>query len=407
MAALLNDTLIHSLASTAVQHYLVAHEHDDGRKLVLQRASLFNIPTPILADQLSGRKKAKEKLPSYYSANGIVYPPSINLEQCSSEATGRLKADIAKGFLANRVRCADLTGGLGVDSYCFSKVFNEVHHVEPDQNLHIIARHNHKIVEAKNIYHHCLTAENFLQQSNNAYDLIYLDPSRRDKGNKKVFRLSDCEPDVIQIIDCLFKASGNVLIKASPLIDISLGLQELGYVCAVYVLSVKNECKEILFLCQQGFTGEPVIHAVNLQGDQKEIFSFAISEEKEAASNLSEPLTYLYEPNASILKGGAFKLIAARYALAKLHVNTHLYTAAEYNAEFPGRVFKVGHIIKADPAIVGKYFPNKKANIITRNFPLSAVDLGKKLRLKDGGDQYLVAFSGEKRKYVVVADRVN
>lgn len=399
-------SLLHSLAAPDLQLYLKEHELDDEQKLVLKYKSLFGIPTAALAEQLRGRRKAKDKLPSYYRTTGIVYPHAVNLEQSSSEASANFKAEVIHRFLPECKSCADLTGGFGVDSYFLSKVFDHVDYVEPNQNLLEVARHNHQKLKAKNISYQVITAEGFLQQTNKHFDLLYLDPSRRDKANKKVFRFSSCEPDVTTLTSVLFTKADFVLIKASPLIDLRQGLQELQNVRAIFILSIKNECKEILFLCHSSWSGEPTIHAVNLQDNDKEEFSFTRTEEKAAVAEFSEPLTYLYEPNASILKAGAFKLVSAKFRLNKLHVNTHLYTNNEFVKDFPGRVYKVNAVVKPEAATIKAFFKTGKANVVTRNYPLTAEALKKKLKLNDGGDHYLIGFTALKKKYTVVADRL-
>ena len=399
-------SLLHSLAAPEVQQYLQGHEHDDEQKLILKHKSLFGIPTAALAEQLRGRRKAKDKLPSYYATTGIVYPPSVNLEQSSSEASANFKAEVIQRFLPECKSCADLTSGFGVDSYFFSKAFDHVDYVEPNQTLLEITRHSHEKLKAKNISYQAITAEGFLQQTNKRFDLLYLDPSRRDKANKKVFRFSSCEPDVTALTSVLFAKADFILIKASPLIDLQQGLQELQNVRAIFILSVKNECKEVLFLCQSFWSGEPTIHAVNLQDNDKEEFSFARTEEKAAVAEFSEPLTYLYEPNTSILKAGAFKLVSVKFRLNKLHANTHLYTSNEFVKDFPGRVYKVKAVVKPVPAAIKAFFITGKANVVTRNYPLAAETLKKKMKLTDGGDHYLIGFTAREKKYTVVADRL-
>lgn len=399
-------TLLHSLSAEDLQNYLEEHELEDEKKLILKHKSLFGIPTAVLAEQLRGRRRSREKLPSYYTTPGIVYPPSVHLEQSSSEASAQFKTEVVLNFFSKRKNCADLTGGFGVDSYFFSKVFEHVDYVEPNERLFEIVRHNHEKLRAKNISHQANTAESFLQQTQKKYDLIFLDPSRRDKANKKVFKFSSCEPDVSALTSFLFGKSDFILIKASPLIDLHQGVQELQHVRAIFILSVKNECKEVLFLCHSAWSGEPTIHAVNIQDNYKEEFSFTRMEEKTSVTEFSEPLTYLFEPNAAILKAGAFKLVSAKFGLKKLHVNTHLYTSKEFVKDFPGRIFQINTIVKPKPAAIKAFFEAGKANVVTRNYPVTAEALKKKMKLNDGGDRYLIGFTSLEKKYTVVADRL-
>jgi 16S rRNA G966 N2-methylase RsmD len=400
--------VIFRVAAEAVQQYIFDHEHEDVRKLALSKKEILGVPPAVLAEQIRGRKKAKEKLPSYYRTQGIVYPPGINLEQCSSEQAAAFKASVVQKHLGIKLTsCADLTGGFGVDSFAFSKICKAVHTVDSNESLLEIAKHNHTLLGATNIFYHSKTAEDFLLQSENKFDFIFIDPSRRGSGNQRVFKFADCEPNVVDLLDQLLKKSEVVLVKASPLVDITQGLQELPHTQHVYILSVNNECKEVLFLCTSNPEQEPVIHAVNLVHEVVHEFSFSQTEEKKSTSSISAPSTYLYEPNASILKAGAFKLVATRFNIHKVHVNTHLYTSDKLVHDFPGRIFRIEAIVKPDAKSIKPYLPEESANVITRNYPIAADALRKKLKLKDGGYRYVLAFTGMNQKYVLVADRIS
>lgn len=400
--------MISRIASEVVQQYIFDHEHEDERKLALNKKEILGVPPSVLAEQIRGRKKAKEKLPSYYRTQGIVYPPGINLEQCSSEQAAAFKASVVQKHLGIKLTsCADLTGGFGVDSFAFSKICNTVHTVDPNESLLEIAKHNHTLLGATNIFYHSQTAEDFLLQNENRFDFIYIDPSRRRNANQRVFKFSECEPNVVDLLSPLLKKSDVVLVKASPLVDISQGLQELPHTQHVYVLSVNNECKEVLFLCTSNPEQEPVIHAVNLVHEVVHEFSFSQTEEKKSTSSISVPSTYLYEPNASILKAGAFKLVATRFNIHKVHVNTHLYTSDKLVHDFPGRIFKVEAIVKPDAKSIKPYLPEERANVITRNYPLIPDTLRKRIGLKDGGEKYVIGFTTADKLLVVVAERLS
>lgn len=400
--------MISRIASEVVQQYIFDHEHEDERKLALSKKEILGVPPAVLAEQIRGRKKAKEKLPSYYRTRGIVYPPGINLEQCSSEQTAAFKASIIQKHLGIKLTsCADLTGGFGVDSFAFSKICATVHAVDPNESLLQIAKHNHTLLGATNIFYHSQTAEDFLLQNENRFDFIYIDPSRRRNANQRVFKFSECEPNVVDLLSPLLKKSDVVLVKASPLVDISQGLQELPHTQHVYVLSVNNECKEVLFLCTSNPEQEPVIHAVNLVHEVVHEFSFSQTEEKKSTSSISVPSTYLYEPNASILKAGAFKLVATRFNIHKVHVNTHLYTSDKLVHDFPGRIFKVEAIVKPDAKSIKPYLPEERANVITRNYPLIPDTLRKRIGLKDGGEKYVIGFTTADKPLVIVAERLS
>lgn len=399
--------MIDRIASKDVQAFLRDHEHSDEKALVLQNKTVLGLPASVIANQLKARKKAKDKLPSYFSTEGIVYPPSINLEQSSSEATAQLKTMIISNAINSHPKtCADLTGGLGIDSFYFNSLCRQVHYIEPNLELLTIAKHNHERLGATAISYHSTTAEDFLKTSECNVDFIYIDPSRRSSASKKVFRLSDCVPDVTKLQESIFRLTPVMLIKTSPLLDIQQGLSELSDVTDVYVLSVSNECKEVLFLCQANSKKLPEIHALNLTGKRQATFSFTRDEEQSTESQFSEPLTFIYEPNASILKAGAFTLVGQQYGLFKLHPNTHLYTSTELISDFPGRIFSVVAIGKADRKSITPFFAEGFGNVITRNYPMSAEDLKKKVGLKDGGDQYLIACSTVRGRQTIVAARL-
>lgn len=397
--------MIEALLHPEVQQFILDHEQDDEKKLILKHRTIRGVPISTIADQLIGRRKAKTKIPLYYNSQNIVYPPGLNLEQSSSEKTARFKTEILKSILGSNKTIADLTGGFGIDSFFFSKIFTRVTCTEPNPALLEIAKHNHSILGANNIEYNNLTAEEFLQTSSQKPDCIFIDPSRRDKSNNKVFRLSDCEPNVPQLLSALFEKSDCVFLKTSPLLDLQQGIRELNHVKKTWVLSVDNECKELLFFCQNNFAGEPLITAVNLQGSQPD-FSFTFEEEKLSQSKFSGPSSYLYEPNASILKAGGFKLVGEKFSLSKLHPSTHLYTSQELVRNFPGRIFKIIKSVKPDPKSLQGIFTEGKANVVTRNYSLTPEELKKKTKLKDGGDLFLIGFSGQTEKHLVAAERI-
>ncbi len=393
---------ITELGKIEVQEYILAHSNDDEKKILLKHKSILGLPAILIAQQIASRRKAESKLPLFYGTKGVVYPPSLNLEQSSSEATAKFKTKIIRTEIGEKLKAADLTGGLGIDSFFLSQVAERFDYVEKDSELLNVARHNHSLFN-QNISHHNKFAEDFLATTTAHYDFIFIDPSRRDSKARKVFSLSDCTPDVTQLLPQLFERADFVLLKASPLLDIKQGLKELNGVKKVFVVSLANECKELLFLLRKDFVGKPLIETYNLdsKGKIKHLFHFTFSEEEMATSEFSEPRNYLYEPNASILKSGAFKSIGEKFGLNKIHVNTHLYTSNELKKDFPGRTFEIEQLSFDVTSL-----PEKKANVITRNYPLTPDELKKKLKLKDGGEKFVIAFSGQKKKYAVLAKRL-
>jgi hypothetical protein len=400
--------LLDTLSSGPVQRYILENENQDVREMVLKNKVLFSIPAAQLSEQIASRRKAKEKLPLYYDTSGIIYPPSENLEQSSSQATALFKTRIMRDMPAGKEAiCADLTGGFGIDAYFFSKTVKKIHYVEREPSLLEIAKHNHGLLGAANIEYHSSTAETFLETTALSFDFIFLDPSRRAATGKKIHALSESHPDVVHLKNKIFAKTRLILLKGSPLLDIHAGASQLGCVRNVFVISVKNECKEVLFLCEHDFVGTPLIEAVNiLGGDSFDQFRFTFPEEQEQEVAFSEPLQYLYEPNASILKAGAFKSVAARFNLKKVAPNTHLYTGVHLIESFPGKKFEIEKFVKPEAAEVKQYFPEGKANVTVRNYPMAAEALKKKTGLKDGGEKFLIGMSGERKKFLLVAKRL-
>ncbi|GCC51066.1 SAM-dependent methyltransferase [Chryseotalea sanaruensis] len=395
-----------NLLKEEVRSFIRQHERDDPRTIALLSNKVSGINSSELAAQIAGRQKAKNKIQTYYALDTIIYPPSLNLEQSSSETTARFKAAILKELgITKDKTIADLSGGFGIDTFFFSKVFKRVIHVEPNDGLQEIAQHNHKALGTDNILYVNKTAEAFLVAPEESFDVAYVDPSRRIE-NRKVFALTDCEPNIPSLQNKIFEHSKFLILKAAPLLDISAGIKGLPFVKKVIVISVDNECKELLFICEHVFVEEPIINAVNIQRKEYASFSFKQSQEQDIKLTYAEPAAYLYEPNASILKSGGFKSIAQSFGVAKLAVSTHLYTADVLVADFPGRIFKIDHITKPEPKLVHSLIHDKKANVITRNYPLSAEGLKKKLKLNDGGNHYVLAFSSSRQKYVTLCTRI-
>jgi hypothetical protein len=388
---------IKRIAEPDLQDFIFEHEKDDEDKLVLRNKEISGVPSAWIATQIKARKKSAYKIPLYFNTKGVVYPPSLNLEQSSSESTAKFKAGIVSKWCASNKKFCDLTGGFGVDSFFLSKQFSYCDYTEPQKDLLDVAKHNHELLGANNIHHHNKDAAEFLSASGKHYDLIYIDPSRRSSTQKKVHGFADCIPDVIGLKDNLFQHADRLMIKASPLLDIQQGIKDLSFVSRVLVVSVDNECKELLFLCEKDFVGEAVIECSNIDKTRSE-FKFKFSDERAAVATFSDPLQYIYEPNSSILKGGAFKSISLTFNLPKIQTNTHLYTSDQHIENFPGRIFRVRDNANNIKPV--------KANIIVRNYPMSVDEIKKKTGIKDGGDLYVLYFSGIKKKFAVTADRL-
>ncbi len=344
---------------------------------------LLNIP--ILVAQIEGKNKAKKKLPSWYKNENIIYPVKLSMEQCSSESTAHYKASLLNGNAL-----IDLTGGFGVDCTAFAEKIKQVFYIEQNAELAQIAAHNFNVFEKKNITVYNAKTEDFISDFHEPVDWIFIDPARRKEGNK-VFRLSDCEPDILALKKPLFKISKQILIKTSPLLDLDMALRELEFVKEIHIVAVDNECKELLFVLGRE-SCEPEIVAVNIRKETTlDVFRFTRKEESEAQVQYQLPMEYLYEPNAAVLKAGAFKSIALKEGLFKLNPSSHLYTSNAYKENFPGRSFRILDRLKYSKKELLAALPEGKANITVRNFPDSVESIRKKTGVKDGGTIYLFA----------------
>ncbi|MEQ9592722.1 MAG: hypothetical protein RLN86_08995 [Cyclobacteriaceae bacterium] len=391
------------LLKPEVQDFIRQNENANETALLLRKQPIYGVSASLVAQQIIGRRKAKQKIQQYYDTPSILYPSPVYLEQSSSQATAAFKAS---KFLGQRA--VDLTGGFGVDCFFLSKSFSEASYVEPNSSLFEIALHNHRLLQANNITHFNTTAEAFLESSAKPRDLLYLDPSRRNNLQGRVFRFSQCQPNVLDLLPSMLKIAKQIVIKASPLHDIQLGIKELNMVSAVFVIAVNNECKELLFVLRPDKSEDVSVEAVDLDplGNTRHRFSSHIWEEEQASCEYSQPAKYLYEPSAAVLKAGAFKLIAQRFGVAKLATNTHLYTSNKIIEDFPGKVFEVVTSLKANPKSFREFLPDNKANIITRNYPLTNAALKKKLKVNDGGEKFIIGCSGESERYLLLATKV-
>lgn len=376
------NLLYTNILNTEVQTFIADNLYANISSLILKGSPFLDIEIKDLIEQIEAKKRCEKKLPSWFETNNIYYPNKLNIEQTSSEMTAQYKSTLINGE-----SMADLTGGFGVDSYYFSKVFKTVNHCEISEHLSRIVTHNYKQLEVKNIKTHAIDGISYLKAHKKNYDWIYIDPSRRHDSKGKVFFLNDCLPNVPEQLDVLFKYSKNILIKTSPLLDFSVGINELKHVKTIHVIAVNNDVKELLWVLDSGFSGDISIKTINLKNTQNAIFNFSLDKEKITTSTYSKPLTYLYEPNSAILKAGGFNSITHQLPVFKLHKHSHLYTS-DVLINFPGRIFKVEKSLTYNKKDIKK-LGIKKANITTRNFPETVEGLRKKCNIKDGGDCYL------------------
>jgi hypothetical protein len=375
-----------ALLSDEIQQFISDHLKDDPNKLLLKYKEIAGVPFSEIVAQMQAKAKCEKKLPTWFQTDNIYYPNKLNIEQTSSELTANFKASIVEGK-----NLIDLTGGFGVDCFAFSKHFQQVTHCEISQKLSEIVTHNNKVLNIDNIETINKDGIAYLEENDNVYDCIYVDPSRRNDVKGKVFLLEDCLPDVVSHQQLLQKHARTILIKTSPLLDISNGLRSLSHVKEVYVVAVRNEVKELLWLIDsQEVTEDVCIKTVNLVNSDTIQFDFYLSEEKLYEPLYGLPQKYLYEPNAAIMKAGGFSSIAKKFQLEKIQQHSHLYTANTL-INFPGRRFEVQKIIPYHKKTFKKELNLSKANITTRNFPVAVSAIRKKLTLADGGDDFLLA----------------
>lgn len=378
--------------------FIREHATADVRSLALQAARYPNVDMRMAMMQIEGRQLATVKLPTWAATEGVIYPVRLSMEQCSSEATARYKASLVGG-----TRLADLTGGFGIDCSYMSEQFEHATYIERNPALCDIAQHNFALLGCSVSVINGNSEE--VLASLPQQDWIFVDPARRDGRGNKVVALSDCEPDVCALKSLLLQKASRVMVKCSPMLDISLAVRQLQTVSQVHVVSVNNECKELLLLLDQEGAEEMHIHTVNFQGGRLQSFVYTLNEEARAVcSYTSQVGKYLYEPNSSMMKAGCYRLLAVRYALQKFHSNTHLYTSDHLVEDFPGRVFEVKDVVGFSKSELKSLSSGlKRANVAVRNFPEHPDALRKRLKIADGGDTYLFATTLNSEKKVVIS----
>ena len=437
--------------------FIRKHAQDDVRKLALKRPTNPNVDLKEALVQIEGYQTARKKLPLWAENPQLVYPPRISMEQCSSETTALYKQQVVRRLLQSQngpLSMADMTGGFGIDFSYLAPLFDRAYYIEQQEILCRIAQHNLKVLGLKQAeVLHGDGVERMPEQA--PLTLVFIDPARRDQQGKKTVALSDCTPDLSAIQERIRSCSRFCMAKLSPMLDIHQALQELKGVSEVHVVSVDNECKELLLILASGETenttgivtagkrqetdgnlasetdkaeevaankledastssnseqsnvkkpAETRIFCVNLQKGEQQTFEYTAQEEASAeAVYTDQPGAYLYEPNTSLLKAGAYKCLCARFGVRKLHPNSHLYTSDTLCADFPGRRFRVTGsrtFSKQDLKQIARDIP--QANITIRNFPSTVQELRKKLKIKEGGDRYLFATTLKNEQHIIL-----
>ena len=430
----------------ATQDFIRQHQDDDVRQLAFLASKYPEVDMPFALDQIRGRKMARVKLPRWASLEGIIYPPHISMEQCSSESTALYKAELAARLLGlpasssgtemkaeNEIEFVDLTGGFGVDfSYIAARLGVKSMYVERQAHLCEAAKENFERLGLKNaivkngdgieVLHSfhpkkkdaasdddslgiTYDQPRSLLKTNPGLKIIFIDPARRDDAGNKVVSLKDCTPDVTVLQEEMLSKADYVIIKLSPMLDWHRAVSELSHVREVHIISVTNECKELLLvLSARNMGGNLRIYCVNdAQSFVCDEMDMESSSVKIAPSTLEE-MQYLYEPNASLMKAGCFGVLSDRYDARMLSKNSHLFVSQAPIEAFPGRSFRIIAVSSFNKKELKRYLSGiTKANIATRNFPLSVAELRKRLKLKDGGETYIFAttLSGESHVLVI------
>jgi THUMP domain-like/Conserved hypothetical protein 95 len=379
--------MVNKLLDQNVQHYINANLNTDLHSLLLKKSPFSDVSMQEIVQQIKGKQVALKKFPFLLKA-GIIFPPQLNLEQSSSQKTALYKSEILKGK-----KFIDLTAGFGIDAYYLSKNFDEITLVEQNADLLKIVEHNWSVLGKKaRFINHKL--EEFLGENKENFDVIYLDPARRDQHKNKVFLLEDLSPDILEIQGKLLSFSKEIVIKLSPLIDLKYLIKVLPGIFRIDIIAVKNDVKEVVVFLSKKNSEEIICHVVNLENEEPTyVFRFGV--EEKSIAEFGEPEKYIYIPNNSVLKAGIFNLISERFGLKKLHPNTHLYTSDQKINDFPGRIFEM-ELIEAKQIQKKSQF-----NVISKNYPLKPEEIKKKYNLRDGGENYLIFTQSKKGKIIL------
>lgn len=411
-----------NIDSAAILDFAQAHREEDPQRLMLQRDRYPDIDMRIAVQQIEGMRQALAKWPALARCGQYLYPPRLNREQSSSEATARYKAQLVGRLGGGRV--ADLTGGMGVDSLFVSQVCETLDYCEQDENLAALCRHNFtalaKVDADPPLCHpniHCHTGDSmvWVAAGKRQYDTLFIDPARRDSQGRKTVAFDHCTPNLLLHLQMLMSHCRHLVVKASPMIDIAQAVAQMstagGKVAEVHILAVGGECKEVDFVVVGDDTTEGkehTIHCAHLTptGQTLAHFHFTHGQEAAAAPCFAPAVgRYLYEPDASLMKGGCYNLIGQRYALAQLARNTHLYTGDDRVVDFPGRCFEVLQELPPHGKHVAATIPGGKAHVVVRNYPCSAEELQRRLHLAEGGSLFVVGATVGLRPTVWVCRR--
>ena len=393
------------MRNEATIRFVLDHREEDVRALALRGCRDKEVDLPWALDQIQGWQAARRKLPSWASIDGIVYPPHLSMEQCSSEITARYKCGIVERLpKGSRETLIDLTGGFGVDFAFMARCFDQACYVERQAHLCETAQLNFELLGLSHARVINADAERVLDdmKTEPASTLLYLDPARRDDNKARTYAITDCTPNVLELLPRLFECGDRVLLKLSPMLDWHKAVADLGNrVAEVHIVSVGNECKELLVFMDVSHEGEPSVHCVN---DDQSLIYLPSQDSMAPAIATSDDTRYLYEPNASVMKAGCYGLLTKRYPVEALAADSHLFISNEHVKDFPGRRFAINAVTTMNKKELGRAISGiTRANVAVRNFPLTAHQLRQRLGLKDGGDWYIFGSTnstGEHRIYI-------
>lgn len=385
--------------------FVKKHLGEDAMRLRLKKFSDIDFPIELAITQIEARgRRLERKIPLWTANERIVFPSILSTEQCSSQETAQYKANLVVGQ-----SLCDLTGGLGIDTFFMAQQVKEAVYIEQNTLYSQCARHNFDELGAQHISVVNSDCNTFLTQSTQTFDTIYIDPARRGKSQERLFALADCEPNVLAMMPTLLKRCKRLIIKLSPMVDITMLRQELACDNTIHIVSLNNECKEILAVIDTDketaeTTKCDITCSVITRSKGVQTYKFDPMAEQNAVQTIANDLKrYLYEPDTAILKAGMFKSVCQRFGVEKLHKNSHLYTSQNLVAEFPGRSFTVNEVLPFSSRLCKEFAKQYKCcNIATRNFPLSAVELRKKLKCGDGGDIYLFATTIGNNEHILI-----
>ena len=388
------------MANEATLSFIDDNRTEDTRSLALKNHPA-DVDMPYALEQIAGWQVARKKLPAWAATKGIVYPPHLSMEQCSSELTAIYKERLATRLAKDKQTgtFVDLTGGFGVDFSYMARGFHRSVYVERQQNLCQIASHNMPLLGLKNVDVRCEDSVSCLKALSHV-SMIFLDPARRDANGGRTFAISDCTPDVVALKDILLDKADNIIVKLSPMLDWHKAVADLGNVLEVHIVSVKNECKELLLVLSKDACISSVLYCVDCMAEPDGTPRFRTVELNLGEDSTEDRLPfrspsvgmYVYEPNSSVMKSGCFNYISFKYEMSMISENSHLFLSDRLDTTFPGRCFKIKDVVGMNKKEVRKSLDGiHKANVAVRNFPISVADLRKRLKLKDGGDTYIFA----------------